>query len=78
MEPQTRAGTEVGKLCGLFKIKLKNTDLGPFCSIHRKGGWYGWVLGFLDHSGKDRTWDTQLYGPSWTEDGRCFPKDIIY
>lgn len=43
-------GQRFGKLCGLFKIKTKTLTWVHFCSIHRRGGWYGWFLGFLGHS----------------------------
>lgn len=74
-------GQRFGKLCGLFKIKTKTLTWVYFCSIHRRGGWYGWFLGFLGHSKEGQNLGhtyIQLHGPGWTEDGRCFPKDTIY
>ena len=44
-----------------FKIKTKTLTLVHFCSLHGTDGWYGWVLGFLDDSRKDRTLDIQLW-----------------
>lgn len=63
-------GQRSGSCVDFFKIKTKTLTLVHFCSIHGRGGWHGWVLGFLDDSGKDRTLDIQLFGPGWTEDRR--------